>query len=43
MHTNSTISMASANGTKRTSGNVRPMFAFGGEADIPPQGRDFRL
>ena len=33
----------STHGTKRTSGNVRPMFAFGGEADIPPQGRDFRL
>ena len=30
-------------GTKRTSGNVRPMSAFGGEADIPPQGRDFRF
>ena len=24
----------SVNGTKRTSGNVRPMSAFGGEADI---------
>ena len=33
----------SAFGTKRTSGNVRPMSAFGGEADIPPQGRDFRF
>jgi len=33
----------STHGTKRTSGNVRPMSAFGGEADIPPQGRDFRL
>ena len=27
-------------GTKRTSGNVRPMSAFGGQADIPPQDRD---
>ena len=32
----------SATGTKRTSGNARPMTAFGGEADIPAQGRDFR-
>ena len=24
-------------GTKRTSGNVRPMSAFGGEVDIPPK------
>jgi hypothetical protein len=30
-------------GTKRTSANVRPMSAFGGEADISPKGRDFRL
>ena len=30
-------------GTKRTSANVRPMPAFGGEADIPPQGHDFRF
>ena len=33
----------SAFGTKRTSGNVRPMSAFGGKADIPLQNRDFRL
>ena len=33
----------STHGTKRTSGNVRPMSAFGGEAGIPPQGRDFRI
>ena len=33
----------SGNGTKRTSGNVRPMSAIGGGADIPPQGRDFRF
>jgi hypothetical protein len=32
-----------ASGTKRTSGNFRPMSACGGEADIPPQGRDFCL
>ena len=30
-------------GTKRTSGNVRSMSAFGGGADIPPQGRYFRF
>ena len=30
-------------GTKRTSGNVRPMSAFGREADIPLQDRDFRF
>jgi hypothetical protein len=30
-------------GTKRTSGNVRPTSAFVGEADIPPQERDFRF
>jgi len=30
-------------GTKRTSGNVRPTSASLGEADIPPQGRDFRV
>jgi hypothetical protein len=33
----------SGSGTKRTSGNVRPVSAFRGEADIPPQGRDFRF
>jgi hypothetical protein len=30
-------------GTKRTSGNVRPMSAIGGGAYISPQGRDFRF
>ena len=35
--------LASEIGTKRTSGNVRPMSASGREADIPPQGSDFRF
>jgi len=33
----------STHGTKRTSGNVRPMSVFGRETDIPPQGREDRF
>jgi hypothetical protein len=35
--------MTSAIGTKRTCGNVRPMSAIEGGADIPLQGCDFRF
>ena len=39
MHTNSAISIASANGTERTSGDVRYLVGNGGKADMAGEAR----
>ena len=43
MHTNSAISMASANGTFRTCQGGLTMSAVGGKADLPVEHPDFSV